>query len=179
MNWLTPNLRESVRTLQQKIRLPDYTSVESKDRERRTHIVSVGAVLPGIRMCERRNLLLLAQSAPIVAAASIEQTLVALATSFEAEWNADQLDREQILEDARRNLSTLYEFAEQIEEIYVRREEATRILETLDHAGTLARPAPNFEPVYPYLGYEVVNLTRGLNTIQYPAALKKDRHFSF
>jgi hypothetical protein len=171
MKFLTPVLRENLDLLKKKIRLPDYTTIDSSDLQRRARVIETGALLPGLRMCERRTILLLAQSAPLVELANLLQTLEHLVDLFEVSWEDMKEEHENILERCRDQLNALYKFAEELEEISLRREEALRLLELIDTSEMLNRPAPSFEPVFPYLGYEVSAIAHSLNATKYPDAI--------
>lgn len=128
-------------------------------------------------MCERRSILLLAQSAPLVDLASLLQTLEHLENLFEISWEEMKDEHESVLERCRNQLNELYRFAEQLDEIYVRRMEAVRLLDVIDTDELLNRPAPSFEPVYPYMGYEVGAITHSLNSTKYPEAITDYRSY--
>jgi hypothetical protein len=173
MKFLTPVLKENLELLYKKIRLPDYSNIDPNDYKRRARVIEIGALLPGLRMCERRAIILLSQSAPVVDLANLEQTLEHLVNKFEIAWDDVRDEHERILERCRTQLNELYMFVEQIEEIYKRREEATNLLDFIDTNNILSRTVTNFEPVYSYLGYEVTAITRALNSTQYPDVLKE------
>jgi hypothetical protein len=179
MNFLTPVLKENFELLRKKMRLPDFSIIDRGDAERRARVIELGTLLPGLRMCERRSLLLLAQSAPLVELANLHQTLEHLEAKVDAVWPDVTQQHETVIERSLVQIRELYKFAEEIEEIYVRREAALRLLEVIDVNGSLSRQAPGFEPVYNYLGYEVAAISHALNATKYPDAILEASKVNF
>lgn len=175
--WLSVSLKEDLKRLVAKIRLPPSSSADSADTARRVGIVETAAVLPGLRMAERRRLILLAQSAPAVELAALSEVLMQLSKAFAQYWQSDEVSHETILDRVRQHLSTLDVFATQLGSTYERRDAAAQVLEELEAFETprSLSMALGFEPVYSYVGYEVETLLPILRERKYPEALGSPR----
>jgi hypothetical protein len=164
--WLSLNLQEDLERLRSKIYLPTISTTDPEDHERRLRVVSIGSTVPGLRLCESRRIILLAQSAPSVDLAILHETLRYLDDSFNAMWPSITDKHERIIAACRRRLTDLGTFADHLKQVYSRREEAARLLESLldvTSSGTLV----DFQPVYSYVGYEVQALLPALKVATY------------
>lgn len=171
LNWLTPSLRDDFERLAQRLTLD--TSEEPATRRQRERITELAALLPGLRLGERRRLLLLADSAPPVEIGSLAEVLEHLVGQFDLVWPALSEHHETIIGRARSHLKDLYEFARQFEDIGRRRKEADRLLKAIDDREVaMTRDDSRHQPLFPYMGYEVMAILPALRQITYPDVLE-------
>ena len=169
-NWLSVALKNDLKQLITKIRLPDYS--DSKDYERRKRVVEIAATLPGLRMCERRRLIFLAQSAPPVDLATLAETLTQLDNTFDELWLTIESNHEVFLNRCRIHLVELDTFADMLMSVYTRRDEANRILDSLEvTSSNVTINQSDIVSVYPYSGYEVEIFLPTLRAIKLPDML--------
>lgn len=173
--WLSVSLRRDLDELLRKVALPDFTKNAPSDFDRRRSVLVIAATLPGLRMCERRRCIQLAQSAPPVELATLAEVLGQLNNSFNACWPRLKAQHETILGRCRDRLSELDRYATLLEASYARRAEARSVLEIIEGT-TLTSSSTNvlFEPLFPFLGYEVEVLLVPLRALKFPSVLIKD-----
>ena len=172
-NWLSVSLKNDLKQVVKKIRLPDYSSIDSKDMERRTRVIEIAATLPGLRICERRRLILLSQSAPPVDLATLAETLTRLDESFSEVWPNIKASHEMFLTRCRNHLLELDAFADMLSSVYSRRDAADQIIDSIENIDITASDSkPNFVPIYSYLGFEVEVLLPTLRAIKFPEILR-------
>jgi hypothetical protein len=171
--WLSVSLGQDLATLRGKIALPDYSDHHKSDPERRIAVVDIAATLPGLRMCERRRAILLAQSAPPVELVALAEVLGRLMASFESVWPTLAKAHEDILAKTRQHLTLLAHFAEQLQNIQQRRERALILLDGLEGSPLMSPRDVQPEPAFRFAGYEVSDLLVPLRRITYPDVLLK------
>jgi hypothetical protein len=173
MNWLSISLKADLEHLCSKVRLPDYSSVDSGDSARRRLVLEVAASLPGLRMCERRKLFLLAQSAPLVDMAKLSEQLSILQQDFDKQWNRLTSVHEFVISNCRSHLIALSSFVDQLESVYTRREDAIKLLERLEDGRSglstgVSAIGFGFEPIFSYSGFEVDSILPSLREVKFP-----------
>jgi len=174
IEWLSVSLKLDLDEVIRKIQLPTYLEHAATDTPRRRSALEVAATLPGIRMCERRRCIQLTQSAPPVDFAPLSEVLFQLNESFSAVWPRLRAEHETILGRCRDHLAELNRYADLLQAGYVRRAEALTTLELITGSSGAANDAAHpFEPLLPFLGYEVDALLVPLRTIKFPDVLIK------
>jgi hypothetical protein len=172
--WLSVSLNRDLDELLRKIALPDYAHDAPSDADKRRSVLVIAATLPGLRMCERRRCMQLAQSAPPIELATLAEVLGQLNSSFNAFWPRLKAQHETILGRCRDRLAELDKYATLLQASYARRTEGRSLLELIERA-SLSSASTNvpFDPLFPFLGYEVEVLLVPLRAIKFPSILLK------
>lgn len=171
--WLPVHLRSDVETLVGLIPLHLSQDTPADERKRRPGVLVHAATLPGLRLCEARRLLLLAQSAPAVDLALLFEALDRLATDFDTFYPSLGEDFERVVTRLRKRLGILHDYARRLAGTSVRRTEAEKfaaVLENSTSSPSLGTSRPR--PYLIYVGYEVDALLPALKEIKYPSALE-------
>jgi len=114
----------------------------------------------------------LAQSAPPVELATLAEVLGQLNNSFNAFWPRLKAQHETILGRCRDRLAELDKYATLLQASYARRAEGRSLLELIE--GTTLSSASTtvpFEPMFPFLGYEVEVILVPLRALKFPSVL--------
>ena len=172
MNWLTPSLQEDFsRFLARYTNRWPTTNIDPSQEQRRK-VLTAAALLPGLRLCERRRLVLLAQSAPPVEIGRLAEALDRLTSNFDQLWPTLPEHHEQLIQRSRLHLGELYTFAQQLEDVRQRRDDAEKMLFELEEGvAFLHDKEPASEPIFHYIGYETDAIMSALRDISYPQAL--------
>jgi hypothetical protein len=174
-DWLSAALCDDLQSLTRKVWLPGASEQPDENFVRRTNVVQLSATLPGLRMCERRRCIILAQSAPTIDVVLLTEVLSQLHSAFLSEWSSLKGEaQEKILSRCRLRLTELSIFASQLAGVLDRRRSSSQFLQELD--GVEALPTTireTAEPIYPYLGHEVEVLLPALRTVTYPTVLQR------
>jgi hypothetical protein len=173
--WLSVSLRKDLDELLRKIMLPDHPQNAPSDSEKRRSVLVIAATIPGLRMCERRRCIQLAQSAPPVELATLAEVLGQMNNSFNNFWPRLKAQHETILGRCRDRLAELDRYATLLEASYARRAEGRSVLDLLEGTSlsSVSMSMP-FEPLFPFLGYEVEAILVPLREIKFPSVLIKN-----
>lgn len=170
-DWLSVSLRKDLEELLRKVALPSAPADAPSDFDKRRSVLVIAATLPGLRMCERRRCIQLAQSAPPVELAPLAEVLGQLNESFNRIWPRLKAQHETILGRCRDRLAELDKQATLLQASYARRAEGRLLLDVIDNSASSASLTESFAPLFPFLGYEVEAILVPLRKIRFPSVL--------
>ena len=163
--WMTVSLEEDAHRLADRV-VPSTPSREGRDLNDRRRVAYLAAVLPELRLCVRRRLMLLAESAPALEIAQLGEALGRLESDFEVAWKARPHIHDAIHDQTRESLRALADLMTEIDTVRARRDGAHLAL-GLSEAPDPVDATPGY-PIYPYRGYEAAMVLTVIRSLSYP-----------